>query len=186
MRWDERRLEWNRPTVDVMKKQNINLNTTFYFLRLSQIQDHFLPTRFTSPHTPVHSHHIGHYSHYQSRAVTPRRHSGRCPELILSHKSCSLACSVRSSFLSWPPCSFLTGFLWSSKSPVFCGYHRTLKSSSTPAHCLFHNKIGRSTFARLGCCLLRTYTQPILRSFRPRAIPWSLCPAIPSECRISA
>ena len=69
--------------------------------------------------------------------------------------------SIKSGFLSGPPGSFLTSFLWSSKSPFFCGY-RTLNGLFRPFQIfihtspfLFHCKLGRSTFKRLGCCLAR-------------------------------
>ena len=117
------------------------------------------------------------HSHYRSRAVTPRRNTGCCPELLLSHKSCSSAGSVRSSFLPRPPGSFQTSFLQSSKSLVFCGYHRTLngffrplRPSSTPG-VPFHSQIGRPLLQGSALAFSGHVLGPFFVHFTPNLVP---------------
>ena len=84
--------EWRFLPVDVMKKQTShNLNTTFYFLRLSQIQDHIVPTRFTSPRPSAPTSH---------RTFIRTTGQGRSPlEEILDP---ALSCSCHTSLAPWP------------------------------------------------------------------------------------
>ena len=183
--------------VDVMKKQTShNLNTTFCFLRLSQIQDHFVPTRFTSPRPSA-----------PTSNRTFIRTTGQGRSLLESTLDAALSCSCHTGLAPQPVPSVHLFFPGRQVlfRPVFFRAQSRWSSAVTTGHWMAFSDLSdlhphrampvsqpdwTSTFTRLGSCLLRTCTRPILLSFHsksgPRTIPWFLCPATPPKYRRSA
>ena len=148
-----------------MKKQtNNSLNTTFYFLRSTQIQDHFVPTRFTSPHPSALT------SHRTFIRTTGHRRS-----LLESTLDAALSCFCHTSLVAWPVLSVHLFFPGRQVLFIQVSFEFQVASLLRLPHdiewlvqtSVLHphqpmpvsQQAWTSTLLRLGCCFLRTRTR---------------------------